>query len=844
MAVKPLSTFAILLCLLFSMQGFSQSTVSGKVTDAGSGEGIEFVTVYIADSSTATESDVSGSYSLAVPSGQSFELVFTRIGFAEKRVQVNRIRKGRSRVVDIQLLTSESDIEVVVQESKIDEAEMVRESVEEFKLIPTTTGNFESILPNIALGTSGGTGGELSSQYNVRGGNYDENLVYVNDFEIFRPQLIRNSQQEGLSFPNADMISNISFSSGGFQANYGDKMSSVLDIQYKRPDEFKGSASMSLLGATAHIEGSKQFGKSTYKKLRYLVGARYKTSKYLLGSLDTRGQYTPNFTDIQTYLTYDLTRDLQLGLIGNYNKSQFDFIPFSRNTAFGTFFTTLQLTSIFEGAERDDYSNGMAGLSFTYIPDRAKNPLYLKLLASAYSADESEAYDIQGFYSLAQVETGLGENAGQAVALIGSGTQHEFARNQLKNNIINVQHKGGLEIQLDNKSGQAEKTHFLQWGLKVQNEQFDDRLNEWERLDSAGYSLPFSQETVDLYRVTKTTNDITSTRLNAFVQNTYSIIDPGEKELKATIGLRAAYWDITNEFILSPRAQFLFKPLNSSRDLSFKLATGVYYQPPFYRELRRPDGTLNLNLKSQRSIHALAGFTYDFGDDINTKRKKYRFITEAYYKKLDNLISYEIDNIRIRYSGENDASGYVAGIDFRINGEFVPGAESWINLSFLSAKESLTDVQHQKFFPGDSTSTEVNFVPRPTDQLFYMSVFFQDYLPSNENFKMHLNLIFGSGLPFGVRDDNRVFRNTFKYKAYQRVDIGFSLALWNRETSNGRGGMFSWSDKAWISLEVFNMLGIENVASNTWIKTIFQQQYAIPNNLTSRRVNLRFKVDF
>jgi len=829
--------------MLVFFQISAQSIVSGNITDEVSGSLIDFVTIYLEGTSNATESNESGFYQITVPSDQAFEIVFTRIGYAEQRIKRRGIKSNRSVDLDVVMTQTDSDLEVIVKESKIDQAEMVRESVEEFKLIPTTTGNFESILPNIALGTSGGTGGELSSQYNVRGGNYDENLVYVNDFEIFRPQLIRNSQQEGLSFPNVDLISNISFSSGGFQANYGDKMSSILDIQYKRPEEFKGSFSMSFLGATGHLEGSKQIGSNSYNKLRYLVGARYKTSRYLLGSLDTKGQYTPNFTDLQTYITYDVTKDLQIGLIGNYNQSQFDFIPEERSTAFGSFFTTLRLTSLFEGSERDDYQNGMGGLSLTFIPDRNKNPMYLKLLASAYSSDESETFDIQGFYSLAQVETGLGENSGQDVALIGSGTQHEFARNKLTNNIFNIQHKGGIELQLDSQSD-VEKTHFVQWGVKVQSEQFDDRLNEWERLDSAGYSLPFSQEVVNLFNVTKTENDISSTRINAFAQNTFSLIDKGEKEIKATFGIRASYWDLNNEFLISPRAQLLYKPLGSDKDLSFKLAAGVYYQPPFYRELRRPDGTLNLNLKSQRSIHAVGGFTYDFGDIVNSKRKKYRFITEAYYKKLDNLVSYDIDNIRIRYSGENDSKGYVAGIDFRVNGEFVPGVESWINLSFLSAKENITDIQHLKFFPGDSTSTAVNFVPRPTDQLFYMSLFFQDYLPGNENFKMHLNLVYGSGLPFGIRDNNLVFRNTFKYRPYQRADIGFSLALWNRETSDRNGGIFSWSDKAWISLEVFNMLGIENVASNTWIKTIFDQQYAIPNNLTSRRINLRFKVEF
>ncbi len=820
----------------------SQSIVQGTITSERDNQPVEFVTIYVEGTSIATETSATGTYRLEVPSGQAMTLVISRLGFEERRLAIGALAEGQTRTVTMVLNAAESDFEVVVQESKIEQAEMVRETVEELKLIPSTTGNFESILPSIALGTSGGTGGELSSQYNVRGGNYDENLVYVNDFEIFRPQLIRNSQQEGLSFPNPDLISNIAFSSGGFQARYGDKISSVLDVQYKRPEEFKGSISASLLGASGHLEGSKQIGNSSFQKFRYLVGARYKTNRYLLGTLDTEGQYTPNFTDLQTYLTYDITRDLQLGVIANYNQSQFDFIPAERNTAFGSFFTTLRLSSIFEGQERDDYRNGMGGVSLTYIPERDKNPLFLKLLASVYGSDESETFDIQSFYSLSQVETGLGDEAGEDLAIIGTGTQHEFARNNLQSSVANIQHKGGLELQLDT-GGASEKTHFLQWGLQFQREQFDDELNEWERLDSAGFSLPFNPDAVNLFEVTKSVNDIVSNRYTAFIQDSYSARKSDQYEFRATVGTRFAYWDLNQEFLFSPRVQILYKPLAWDKDISFKLAGGVYHQSPFYRELRRPDGSLNLNLKSQRSLHAVAGFTYDFGKQEGTNRKKYRFITEAYYKKLDNLISYEIDNIRIRYSGENDAHGYVAGIDFRINGELVPGVDSWLNISFLGAKETIDDVQHLRFIPGDSTSTEVNFVPRPTDQLFTMSLFFQDYLPQNENFKMHLNLVYGSGLPFGVEGDNRIFRNTFQYKAYQRVDIGFSLALWNRDNEN-RKNLFSWSNGAWLSLEVFNLLDIQNVASNTWIRAIFNQQYAIPNNLTSRRLNLRFRLEF
>jgi len=428
------------------------------------------------------------------------------------------------------------------------------------------------------------------------------------------------------------------------------------------------------------------------------------------------------------------------------------------------------------------------------------------------------------------------------VALLGSGVEHSFARNQLYNRITNIEHKGGIEFQKSTGDSRKVVTNFLQWGLKFQNENFDDELNEWERLDSAGYSLPFSEENVLLSEVLKTENNINSNRISGFFQNALTYRKEGERELKLSYGVRTSYWDLNEEFIISPRAQLLYKPLQGSKDVSFKLAGGVYYQPPFYRELRRPNGTINTNLKSQRSIHAVAGITYDFLMK-KVSNKKFRLISEIYYKKLDNLITYEIDNIKLRYSGENDAAGHVYGLDFRINGEFVPGAESWINVSFLKARESINGVDHVKFInPSDTAATVVNSVPRPTDQFFNMNVFFQDYLPGRENFKMHMNIVYGSGLPFGVRDNNIEFRNVFRYRPYQRVDLGFSWQLWNK--SKGKGvGLFRGFDNVWMSLELFNLLGIENVASNTWIKTIFAQQYAIPNNLTSRRINLKFRVE-
>jgi len=839
--MKKLSIL-FLLSFFFSVSWGQETVVFGVVKDFDSKEAIELANLYIEGSSNLVESDFNGNYRIVVEPKTSQVLVCTRLGYGESRFVLPEMRAGTKRNVNFKLVNQEGP-EVIIRESRIEDVGMVKEEVTELKYLPTVSGNFESVLPAIALGVSSGTGGELSSQYNVRGGNYDENLVYVNDFEIFRPQLIRSGQQEGLSFPNIDLIRDLKFSSGGFEAQYGDKMSSVLDISYKRPEEFKSSFEMSLLGASFHLEGSKRIGANSYNKFRYLVGSRLKTTRYILGSLDVKGEYTPSFTDIQTYLTYDINRDLQLGFIANYNNAQYDFIPTERSTALGLIDFALRLTSVFEGRESDRFRNGMTGLSLTYLPERDKNPIYLKFLASNYLGEELENFDILGFYRLSQIETNFGaDNAGEEVAVLGTGTQHTYARNSLYSNIYNVQHKGGIEFNRDNE--RSEMSNFLQWGVKWQHQRMDDELKEWERLDSAGYSLPFSNEEV-LLNSNLTSRNITETdRISMFFQNTLGLYKPEKNEIKMTLGVRATYFDLSDELTISPRFQLLFKPLQSEREVSYKIAGGVYYQTPFYRELRRLDGTVNTGLKSQRSIHAVAGITYDFYWKSINSQKPFKFIAELYYKNLDQLVSYDVDNVRIRYSGENDASGHVTGLDLRINGEFVKGAESWVNLSFLRAVEKLDGVQHLRRFIGDSIATEVNFVPRPTDRLFNISMFFQDYLPRNENFKMHLNLSVGSGLPFGLRGNNQVFRNTYRFSPYNRVDIGFSFLMWNESMKARKpNSPFRKLENVWLSLEVFNLMDVSNEASNTWIKTITNTQYAIPNNLTSRRINLRVKVD-
>ena len=834
-------------------QSANTSTITGQVTDVETGAPIEFATIYIKENTSySTEASVNGNYEIVVPHNKKFTLLITRTGYKEGKLVISPMRTGEVRSVDIKLALTESTLEVIVTASNLEEAAMVREEVDALKYIPTTSLNIGDVLPHIALGTSSGTGGELSSQYNVRGGNYDENLVYVNDFEIYRPQLIRSGQQEGLSFPNIDLIRDLSFSSGGFEARYGDKLSSVLDIKYKLPDSTRASIGLSALGASAHLEGSVGVGDS-YRKFRYLLGARYKTTRYLLGTLDVQGEYVPNFADIQGYFTYDINKNWQVGLIGNYNRSEYEFTPASRETAFGLIDFSLDLFTVFQGQEVDDFTTFMAGTSLTYLPDRKYNPLFIKFLASVYQSNENERIDIIGDYLLGQIETGLGsDNFGEIVAILGTGTQHQFVRNSLTSIVSNFETKGGYEIEKLQDSCETSSSHFFQWSLKYQNEQIFDDLNEWERLDSAGFSLPFDTTAVQVQTVLKTNNELITHRLSGSFQDTYTFRRDSLRELKIIAGVRGQFWNVENALtgesgsnaIVTPRAQLLFKPLSWKRDIAFRFATGMYFQPAFYRELRRLDGTVNVDLDAQKSIHAVGGFTWDFYSGKGDP-KLFRFIVEAYYKQLWDIVTYDIDNVRIRYSGENDATGYVAGIDMRINGEFVPGAESWVNLSILRARESITEVQHTTQGLNDAEPRNIDDVPRPSDRFMNLNIFFQDYLPRNENFKMHLNFSVGTGLPFGIKDNNIERRNQFRFAAYQRVDIGFAFQLWDEANRSRRANNpLRFTRKTWLSLEVFNLLKIANTASNTWIKAINNTQYAIPNNLTSRRINLRLKMDF
>ncbi len=817
----------------------NKATLSGKVTDANNGEPLVGATVSVPKTNIGTFTDDKGKFNLELPPNRNFTIEFSYVGYEKVPYTVN-LKQGQKQTIDIKLKSEavETGTATVIGDIEREEVgTLQRISTKPFEYLPTTSGNLD--ISTFATGVTG-SADELSSQYSVRGGSYDENLVYVNDFEIYRPFLIRSGQQEGLTFPNIDLIRSIAFSSGGFQARFGDKLSSVLDVKYKRPDSVRASVGMSFLGGSAHVEGSVKKKKDDKQAFRYLIGARYKTTRYLLGSLQTQGEYIPNFFDLQGYFTYDLSPSWQLGYIGNINTSSYNYVPQQRNTTLGLINLALQFRVLFDGQERDNFNTYMNGISLSHLPKNGD--YYLKFLASTYQSNENERIDITGRYSLGILETNLGEEgAGEdIIAVIGAGEQQQFVRNYLTANVSNIAHRGGWETTLVENEKRKMDSH-LRWGAKYQREQILDEINEWERLDSALYTLPYDDDELRLFNVVKSDIDLESNRVSGYLQNTFKFTQDTTREIGVTLGVRASYWDLNGETIITPRAQFYYKPLTGKNNLMVKASVGAYYQPPFYREMRNLEGEVNRALMAQKSIHGVFGLVYDF----KIYERPFRLISEAYYKSLWDIVAFDVDNVRIRYYGDNNVKGYATGLDLRLNGEFVPGAESWINLSLLRTREQIIGVQHTIREVGDTTSTDVSDVPRPTDQLMSFSMFFQDYLPKNPNFKMNMNFTVGTGLPFGILQNNVVARNTYRYSPYHRIDIGFSYLLWDEQRRAGRGrSPFKFSRKAWMSFEVFNLLQVANAASNTWVKTTQNQYFAVPNYLTSRRINLRLKMNF
>ena len=795
------------------------TSLNGKVVDR-EGKPIESAHIRNMSNNTGVISDNKGSYSLKIPLGKKVLVQVSCIGYKPRSYEITpQTDSLQNFIVVLDFAISDID-EVSVVGELSQETNLVKLETKHLQMNPDISGSLESLIKTMP-GVSSNT--ELSSQYSVRGGNFDENLVYVNDIEVYRPLLIRAGQQEGLSFLNSDMVSSIQFSSGGFESRFGDKMSSVLDIRYNKPLDFSGSVSLSLLGGNLHFEDISKNGKFTYN-----TGIRYKTSQYVLSTLETKGDYKPNFFDVQTYLTYKINNKLDLDFLGYYALNSYRFVPENRETSFGTVKEALSLKIYYDGNEIDRFETLMGALTANYNPNEK---LSLKLLFSAFQTIEQETYDIQGQYFLNELDNAYGsETYGDSIMNIGIGTFLNHARNYLTANVYSVSFKGAFY------SG----NHKLRWGAKYNYETIDDQMSQWKMLDSAGYSLPYTGESIELYETARANNRINSNRIAGFIQNTYNKTLRDQSELFINIGLRAQYWDFNNEFIITPRMLISYKPA-WEKNMLFRFSSGLYYQPPYFKEMKNPEGFVNDDIKSQKSIHFVLGNDYVF----NAWKRPFKLTTELYYKILNDLIPYKIDNVHLEYAGDNLAKGYAYGIDFKINGEFVQGIESWASLSLMQTKE---DIKNDFYYTTDGLRVEPGYYPRPTNQLINFSLFFQDYLPMNPSYRMNLSLHYGTGLPFSSPDEDR-YDQVFKMRAYKRVDLGFSKVIISKEKQFEKSAWLNVFEDMWISLEVFNLLDINNTISYMWVKTVNNQsgqavQYAVPNYLTSRRLNLKLTAKF
>lgn len=807
--------------LFFVISSFAQEVTSlkGKVLDS-EGNPIESAHVRNMLNNTGVISEKDGKYELKIPNNKNVLVQISCIGYVAKSFNVNsKIDSISNYNIILEVLVSDiGEVSVVGELSP--ESNLIKIEAKHIALNPDISGNLESLIKTMP-GVSSNS--ELSSQYSVRGGNFDENLVYVNDIEIYRPLLVRSGQQEGLSFLNSDMVSSIHFSSGGFESRFGDKMSSVLDIRYNKPVEFSGTVSLSLLGGTAHVEDISKDGKFTYN-----TGLRYKTSQYVLNSLETKGTYDPNFYDLQTYLTYKVNRSLDFDFLGYYSLNSYKFIPENRETSFGTIDQALNLKIYYDGKEVDRFETYLGAFTTNYNPNEN---LSLKLIFSAFQTLEQETYDIQGQYYLNELDNTVGSDTyGDSLMNIGIGTFLNHARNYLTANVYSVSFKGGY-YSSHNK---------LRWGAQYNFEQIDDKVSQWKMLDSAGFSLPYNGESIELYETARAVNKINSNRVSAYIQNTYNKKLASQAEFYFNIGLRANYWDFSEEFIITPRMSISYKP-NWEKEMLFRFATGLYYQPPFYKEMKNSDGVVNPDIKSQKSVHFVLGNDYIF----KAWTRPFKLSTELYYKILYDLIPYKIDNVHLEYSAENMAKGYAYGIDFKINGEFVEGIESWASLSLMQTKEN---IDGDSYYNTNDSLIYPGYYPRPTDQLINFSMYFQDYLPMNPTYRMNLSLHYGSRLPFSSPEQDR-YDHVFRMRAYKRVDLGLSKVIISKDKKFEKMEWLNSIENMWISFEIFNLLDINNTISYMWVKTVNNQagdasQYAVPNYLTSRRYNLKLTIKF
>lgn len=782
----------IYILLLCAVAAHSQSFVlQGRVTDEQMNP-IELASVSCLQQGKVTMTSLKGEFSMTLQSADSVVVRFSMVGYKTK-TRVLRNPRGK-QTLQVVLYSNNVLSDVVVTGTKQQTGQTQDINKEDLRHMPSTTGNAVEELIQGQAGVS--THNELSSQYNVRGGSFDENSVYINNIEIYRPLLVRSGQQEGLSIINPDMVEKIGFSTGGFEAKYGDKMSSALDITYRFPKKLEASATASLLGASAYVGyGNKKFSISN--------GIRYKTTQYLLGTMDTKGEYRPNFIDYQAFLNYTPNDRWRISFLGNISDNHYNFYPEDRETSFGTMEDVKSFKVYFDGQEKDVFRTYFGSLDITR--NFGKNTS-LSLIASAFHTKEQETYDIQGQYWLTQTETS--EN-------LGVGTYFQHARNYMKANVQSV------KLLLKTKT----KKHTIETALTFKSERIKENSVEYEMRDSSGYSIPHTGESLHMIYSMRARNTLKANRIEAYAQDTYRFTSKGEHTLfTLNYGVRLSHWSFNGETTVSPRLSLGVIPA-FNHNVTMRFATGLYYQAPFYKEIRDTtaiDGvtyaTLNKKTKSQRSIHFIAGMDYRF----KISNRPYKFTAEAYYKALSDLVPYSVNNVKVVYYGNNECSGHAAGLDMKLYGEFVPGYDSWISLSLMDTNMKLNGKN----------------IPLPTDQRYAVSLYFTDYFPGTERWRMFLKLAYADGLPFSA-PHQELESNVFRAPAYKRADIGLNYRLVNNE--NRQNGRFF--KNVWLGLECLNLFGINNVNSYYWITDVTNQQYAVPNYLTGRQINFRVSVD-
>ena len=828
---------AVVIFVMISLSSFSQKKiafVSGKVIDENENI-LKGVSITILGKQNSIITSDSGTYRLKVPADKAFALVFSFSGYREEQKNFFLSENEEENVV-VKLYNSSKLLNPVVISDQKERTEtgLVKINPKSATTLPGATGGVEGLIKILV-----GSNNELTSQYSVRGGNYDENLIYINDFEIYRPYLVSNAQQEGLSFINPELVKNISFYTGGFQAKYGDKISSVLDIQYKKPTAFSGSVYISLLEQGFHLEGS-----SKNQKLSWLFGVRSKTNKDLLSSQEVQGNYIPSAADVQGLVSYRFSKKLELEILGIASGSKFTLFPQSAqksSAVFSPLFTAdLALDIFFSGQEIDNYNTNLIGLSLNQYVSKKIN---LKWMASHYADNENENYDITGDYLFGERDFDKTSSTyGEIINPLGAGLYQDYARNSLNIEVYNFSHKGSYD----------KGKHFIQWGASFDHTIIHDKLNEWKLQDSAGYSLPYDPNMLNLSSVTKSSANLNVDKYSGYVQDNIRLGDAA-RPVTLQAGVRFNYNSLNREFIVSPRVQFSYKP-DWEKDIVFKTSAGVYDQPPFYREMRGYSGIVNTALKSQKSKQIVAGFDYN----LSTGEHPMRITTEAYYKSLTDVDIYDIDNVRIQYYGNNNAIAYAAGLETRLYTELVKDAESWLSIGIGQTKEKLDNDNYYLYtnasgqiitstttdqVVADSLKKEVGYIRRPTDRRVTLGLFLQDYLSTNKNFKVHLNMIYGSNMPYNIPNSVR-YRDALIIEPYIRVDIGFSALLLSEKSLRRSHSPFRGFENIWASLEVFNLIDRANVISYQLIKDFANNTFAIPNRLTPRLINFKLIARF